>query len=183
MKKKLDFLNKLEMVTEFLGKMQMRIAAYLFFMSMLLSTVYAEDISIAEIENSLEAKSNHECLGDNCPSKEIADKLVSNNTKNSVLQPMIMAKIVVLNKITAKSQEVKLALGEVKFFGNLSIEIHKCIKNTSLYNNYSLMLMSIFDNKLDDDKLLVFHGWIVSQYPSLSTLEHPVYEVIGKDCL
>ena len=45
------------------------------------------------------------------------------------------------------------------------------------------MLLTIFDNKIDDDNLSVFHGWIVSSNPSISTFEHPVYEVIAVDCI
>ena len=72
--------------------------------------------------------------------------------------------------------------GEVRFFGNLSIEVHKCIKSADPFNANNLILLTIFDNKIEDDNLSVFHGWIVSSNPSISTLEHPVYEVIAVGC-
>lgn len=138
--------------------------------------VYGEEVAINEIDNiieSLQEKSN----------TELETPKTITNSDNKDLHYKDTAKLIVLNKITAKSRELELKLGEVKFFGNLSIEVHKCIKNASPYDDYSLILITVFDNKLDDDKLLVFHGWIVSKYPSLSTLEHPVYEVIPIDCL
>ncbi len=93
------------------------------------------------------------------------------------------AELIILNKITAKQRREIFNLGEVRFFGNLSIKVHKCIKNTNSFNENNLMLLTVFDNKIDDDNLLVFHGWVVSSNPSLSTLEHPIYEVIPVDCV
>ena len=61
--------------------------------------------------------------------------------------------------------------------------VHKCVKSTDPFNANNLMLLTIFDNKIDDENLSVFHGWIVSSNPSISTLEHPVYEVIAVDCI
>lgn len=93
------------------------------------------------------------------------------------------AKIIVLNKITAKSELTEFKLGMIKFFGNLSIEVHKCVRNADPVRSANLVLITVFDNKLDNDKLLVFHGWMDSSNLSISTLEHPVYELIPVDCV
>ena len=110
-----------------------------------------------------------------------------NNTltpgKEADLQTTAKAKIIVLNKITAKAEEVILSFGEVKFFGNLSIELRQCIKSDDPYQPDNMVLLSIFDNKTGDELVSVFDGWILSSSPSLSILEHPVYEVIVRDCL
>ena len=94
-----------------------------------------------------------------------------------------IAKIIILNKITAKSELIEFKLGKVKLFGNLSVEVHKCAKNTDPLKSSNLVLLTVFDNKFDDNKLLVFHGWMDSSNLSISTLEHPVYEVIPMDCV
>ena len=93
------------------------------------------------------------------------------------------AKIIILNKITAKSEAVEFKLGGAKSFGNISIKVHKCAKNTDPLKSSNLILITVFDNKIDNDKLLVFHGWMDSSNLSISTLEHPVYEVIPMDCI
>jgi hypothetical protein len=92
-------------------------------------------------------------------------------------------KLIILNKITTKSTEYILKIGEVKLFGNLSVELHKCIKGTDPYNANNWMLLTILDNKVEKENLVVFHGWVLSSNTSLSTLEHPVYEVIPLDCI
>lgn len=93
------------------------------------------------------------------------------------------AEIIILNKITAKATKEKLNLNEVKYFGNLSIEVKKCLKNTDLLNPNNMILVSIYDNKIDEDNILIFQGWLISANPSISTFEHPVYEIIALNCL
>jgi hypothetical protein len=165
--------------------------------------VYATDVDFREVEASLGFKQNVECTKQPC-AVDIDDlldtlnseyvnekgnvKLIDTQEKKEKSQnlPLIKtnkAELIVLNKITAKSVKRIFHLGEVQFFGNLSIEIHKCIKSSDPFNNNDLMLLTIFDNKIEDDNLSVFHGWIFSFYPSISTLEHPVYEVIPVSCV
>lgn len=93
------------------------------------------------------------------------------------------AKIVILNKITAKSELLKFELNKAKSFGNLSVEVHKCAKNTNPLRPSNLVLITVFDNKPDGNKSLVFDGWMDSSNLAISTVEHPVYEIIPRDCL
>jgi hypothetical protein len=165
---------------------------------------FAREIDLSEIEKALGVQMKSECKEPPCPVdvNSLLDKLTiedskkehkpSNlndteeaieNSKNSPLMKMGQAELIILNKITAKSTRDVFRIGEVKFFGNLSIEVHKCVKSTDPFNSNNLILLTIFDNKIEDDNLSVFHGWIVSSNPSISTLEHPVYEVIAVNCI
>lgn len=166
-------------------------------------TINAKDIDLQDIEKALGVKVKSECKKPPCPVdvNDLLDRLTHEHakerkaskltdtpqaiesSKNSPLMKMEKAELIVLNKITAKSVKKTFNLGEVQFFGNLSIEVHKCVKSTDPFNANNLMLLTIFDNKIDDDNLSVFHGWIVSSNPSISTLEHPVYEVIAVNCI
>ena len=164
----------------------------------------ANDLNLLDIEKALGVKVKSECKEAPCPVdvNSLLDKLTHEhakerqaasqltdtaqaieNSKDSPLMKMGRAELIVLNKITAKSTRKTFNLGEIKFFGNLSIEVHKCIKSIDPFNANNLMLLTIFDNKIEDDNLSVFHGWIVSSKPSISTLEHPVYEVIAVNCI
>lgn len=165
---------------------------------------YAKTIDILDIEQALGVKAKSTCSTPPCPVDvdSLLDKLIHEHSKAhqdskltdtqqaidaskdaGPLVKMSRAELIILNKITTKSKRTIFTLGEVKFFGNLSIEVHKCIKSTDPFNANNLMLLTIFDNKIDDDNLAVFHGWVISSNPSLSTLEHPVYEVIPVDCI
>ncbi len=113
---------------------------------------------------------------------EKSNQLIENVGINN-LRKMPYAEIIVLNKITTKYENIKLKVGEVKYFGNLSIELNKCVNDPSPQRPNNYLLLSIFDNKIDDDKISIFHGWMISNNHSISTLEHPVYEVIPVSCL
>ncbi|AFB21227.1 DUF2155 domain-containing protein [Rickettsia canadensis] len=91
-------------------------------------------------------------------------------------------KIIVLNKITATSKEMNFTVGEEQYFGNIKIKLHKCIKNLDPYNEDNYLLMTITEYKIDEDPNLLFQGWMTSSSISLSTFEHPIYEIFAKDC-
>jgi len=93
------------------------------------------------------------------------------------------ASIVVLNKITAKSELVKFELNKAKSFGHLSMEVHKCAKNINPLRPTNLMLIKVLELKTDGNKSLVFDGWMDSSNLAISVLEHPVYEIMPRDCL
>lgn len=93
------------------------------------------------------------------------------------------ATIIALNKITAKSQELKLHVGESKYFYNIEIKIHKCIKNLDKYLPDNKVLLTITEYKINEDPATVFQGWLFSSNLSISTFEHPVYEVFPTNCI
>lgn len=93
------------------------------------------------------------------------------------------AEIIALNKITAQSQKLLLKLNELQYFGNIAITVHKCVKVLDPYNLNNMILMTITENTIDDDPIIVFQGWLMSADISVSTLVHPVYEIFAKDCL
>lgn len=168
------------------------------------SNSLAEEIEISDIERSLlnKKRSNAESAPvSSSPEVEaLLDKLVQDHAQKreeakhrgdqeqmeEAAEEAVKigrAEIIILNKITAKSARVKLELGEVRFFGNLSVEVHRCIKNPDPLDNNNFMLLSAFDHKIDDDNASIFHGWMLSSNPSVSTLEHPVYEIFPVNCI
>lgn len=163
---------------------------------------YADAIDLSDIEKALGINSQPECLEENCTididsllddlkseyieQKKSASDNMQDIEKQSALESLEIADkahLTVVNKITAKSQNVFFNLGEKKFFGNLSLEVHKCIKNIDPFEENDFILLSVLHNQMDDDSKLIFHGWINSFAPAISTLEHPIYEIIPKKCI
>ena len=85
------------------------------------------------------------------------------------------ARIVALNKVTAKSKEMIISSSEEKYFGNIQIKIHQCIPSTDPYYPDNTALLTVTENKLDDDSVVIFQGWMSSANLSVATFEHPVY--------
>ncbi|MCC8398734.1 MAG: DUF2155 domain-containing protein [Rickettsia endosymbiont of Labidopullus appendiculatus] len=108
---------------------------------------------------------------------------IQNNVEHAELKNCTSGKVIALNKITATSKELLLKPNEPQFFGNIQIKLHKCIKNLDPYNGDNYMLLTIIEHKIDEDPMLIFQGWLISSSISVSTFEHPIYEIFAKDCL
>ena len=87
-----------------------------------------------------------------------------------------------LDKITAKFSEFNINVGDTDKFGSLSIEIFKCIKRPPEEIPEDFVLLKIFDEINTDEPKLIFSGWMLSSSRSLSSLEHPTYDIWIKDC-
>lgn len=92
------------------------------------------------------------------------------------------AKIVAINKITAKSRQITVEIGKSSYFDNIELKLYKCWKSSDPYIQNNQILISVLENKFDEDPKLIFEGWLISLEPALSTFEHPVYEVLAVDC-
>ncbi|RYE06556.1 MAG: DUF2155 domain-containing protein [Rickettsiaceae bacterium] len=90
--------------------------------------------------------------------------------------------IVAINKITAKIKNISLKPKEFEYFGNIKIIAHSCHKIPIAYDVDYQALFGISEEKIDEDSEIVFQGWMFSSDISLSTFEHPVYEVFLQSC-
>lgn len=88
-----------------------------------------------------------------------------------------------LNKVTARSSEVKAPIGKAVDFGNLQITAKKCVSSPSGEKPENAALLEIWDQMPGEEKKLAFSGWMFSSTPGLSTLEHPVYNITVISCL
>lgn len=87
-----------------------------------------------------------------------------------------------LDKITAKFSEFNINVGEKLKFGSLNIKVHACQKRPPEEIPENFILLEIFDEIDSKNPITVFSGWMLSSSPSLSTLEHPTYDIWAKDC-
>jgi hypothetical protein len=87
-----------------------------------------------------------------------------------------------LNKITAKTSELKVKVGGEIEFGKLTIKAHKCWQAPLDQRPESKILLEIFETDAKGVKSRIFYGWMLASSPSLSGLEHPIYDVIALGC-
>ncbi len=88
--------------------------------------------------------------------------------------------ISILNKITANVLEVKLNLKENYFHDELRIYPIYCKINEPNERPEVSAYLNIYDKK-NNDKL--FAGWMLKTLPSVSSLEHSLYDVWINDCI
>ena len=87
--------------------------------------------------------------------------------------------ISILNKITANVSQVKLHLKENYFHDELRIYPIYCKINDPDERPEVSVYLNIYDKK-NNDKL--FAGWMLKTLPSVSSLEHPLYDIWINDC-
>lgn len=91
-----------------------------------------------------------------------------------------------LNKTTAKTSILELKVGEKFIFGSIKIIPHRCWQSPLDQKPENKILLEIFESKTDsDDKIVekrIFYGWMFSSSPSISGLEHPIYDIIAINC-
>lgn len=87
-----------------------------------------------------------------------------------------------LNKVTARISQLEVPVGTSTRFGNLEIIVRRCWKTPSNERPENAARLEIIDRKPGDSPVAAFNGWMFSSSPSLSGLEHPVYDVVVLRC-
>ena len=91
------------------------------------------------------------------------------------MEPPLNEKMV--DKITAKTSDIHILLGETKKFGLLEIKALQCGGIKSLVepgHAAYIQVKDLSDNK--NEQIFVFNGWTFSTSTTLRPLDHPVYD-------
>jgi hypothetical protein len=82
-----------------------------------------------------------------------------------------------LDKVTARTRRFYAAVGESTRFGTLEITVGDCLVNTPDAPPESVAYLTIVDHKPGQAAEKLFAGWMFASTPSLSALDHGVYDV------
>lgn len=93
------------------------------------------------------------------------------------------AVILAINKVTTKHKIIEIAINDKAYFGNISITAHKCNKVNNSYAQDNQIFIDVTEYSLNNDPKLLFKGWMMSSSPSLSTIEHPIYQILAIKCV
>jgi hypothetical protein len=91
--------------------------------------------------------------------------------------------IKILDKVSSKTNLLKLKVGEEKKFQNLLIKSLKC-KNSEFDDNPEITAyIQVQDlvNK-DNNEVFIFNGWTFSSSPAINPFDHPVYDIWLTKC-
>ena len=85
--------------------------------------------------------------------------------------------IKILDKVSSKTNLLRLKIGEQKKFQNLLIKSLKC-KNSEFDDNPEItayiQVKDLVNN--DNNEVFVFNGWTFSSSPVINPFDHPVYD-------
>jgi hypothetical protein len=125
--------------------------------------------SFEEIDNSTDDIVSNDSIKDK---KEILPK---NNSSS--------AKFIGLDKITAKTSDIIINLGETKNFGPLEIKVLKCGKISSENKNDSVAYLQVKDmSENQNEKVFIFNGWTFASDPTIAPFDHAIYDLQLVNC-
>ncbi len=87
-----------------------------------------------------------------------------------------------LDKVTARTLDLVIPIGETVRYGTLEITSRQCLKKPPEETPETSTFLEIRELKSDEGPKMVFSGWMFASSPALNALEHPVYDVWVIDC-
>ena len=88
-----------------------------------------------------------------------------------------------LNKVSGKISKIKIEDNNETYFGTLKIIVRTCKKSLPDDPPESSAFIQIWDKKFDKEKKKIFSGWMFSSSPSISSVDHAVYDVWVIECM
>jgi len=91
--------------------------------------------------------------------------------------------IKILDKVSSKTNLLKLTIGEELNFQNLLIKSLKC-KNSEFDDNPEITAyIQVKDlTNRDNNEVFIFNGWTFSSSPAINPFDHPVYDIWLTKC-
>ena len=86
--------------------------------------------------------------------------------------------IKILDKVSSKTDLLKLSIGEEFRFKSLLIKSLKC-KNSEFDDNPEITAYIQVQNltNKDNNEVFIFNGWTFSSSPAVNPFDHPVYDI------
>ena len=115
--------------------------------------------------------------------ENIENKIIKNKKRITQKDKIPRAKLIGVDKITSKTFEIIVNLGETKKFGLLEIKVLKCGKENSQSTNGKVAYLQVKDlTENQDEKVFIFNGWTFSSDPSLTPFDHAIYDLQLVNC-
>jgi len=93
------------------------------------------------------------------------------------------AELDILDKVSSKTSNIKIKIGEETIFQNLVINILKCQNSQFDDNPETTAYIQVKDiKKINKDKVFIFNDWTFASSPSIRPFDHPVYDIWLKKC-
>ena len=158
----------------------------IFFISFFVnSTLFSEDkISTVPLLNLEELKpSFEEVENDNSNNQSTSESQLKKKDKKIPSTKNKSVNMLGLDKITAKTSELNIKIGETKKFGPLEIKVLKCGKEKSSKDNANVAYLQVRDiSKSENEKVFIFNGWTFSSDPTIAPFDHAIYDLQLVNC-
>ena len=111
------------------------------------------------------------------------DMQTNEEFSSSIKSDKVYINLRALNKITAKTSEIRMIEGEKKYFGSLEIKALKCqtSKEKDISDTVAYIQVKDLSSK-DNNQVFLFNGWTFASSPTLRSIDHPVYDLWITSC-
>ena len=93
------------------------------------------------------------------------------------------AEINILDKVSSKSSNIKIEIGNETIFQNLEINILKCQNSKFDDDPEVTAYMQVKDlTSKNKNQVFIFNGWTFASSPSIKPFDHPIYDIWLKKC-
>ena len=153
-----------------------------FFISLFFLNFYdlnsQEKVNLQDLQPSFEEESEIQGSENNVETSKIKTK-----KKKSIDTNETVVKLRALDKITAKTSDINIVIGNKKRFGYLEILPKRCARSKENKGDGVTAYLQVKDlSDKKDDKVFVFNGWTFSSSTTLKTFDHPVYDLWLTGC-
>ena len=122
--------------------------------------------------------------------EKIKDKNITLNKSDdissepkSLKDDKVYINLTALDKITAKTSSIKLAIGDKKIFGSLEIQALKCQLSEGSDTSDAVAYIQVKDlSAKDNNQVFLFNGWQFASSPTLQSIDHPIYDLWITSC-
>lgn len=100
------------------------------------------------------------------------------------MEDMSVVVVRTIDKMSARTHTFDIPVGKTVKFGNsLFIKPRACRRSSPIDQPESAAFLQIWERKAhEDESRWIFSGWMFASNPSLSAMDHPVYDVWVIDC-
>jgi hypothetical protein len=98
------------------------------------------------------------------------------------MEPYDTAVVRVLDKGTARVEQIEIPVGKPMVLGHIQIDLRSCQQTPAEEEPEAAAFMVIGEIKPGAPEAILFRGWMFASNPSLSALEHPLYDVWVISC-
>tara|TARA_B100000029_G_C16861426_1_gene699470 strand:+ start:140 stop:544 length:405 start_codon:yes stop_codon:yes gene_type:complete len=93
------------------------------------------------------------------------------------------AELNILDKVSSKTSNIKVKIGDEFTFQNLLINVLKCQNSKFDDDPEVTAYMQVKDLKsTNKNKVYIFNGWTFASSPSIRPFDHPIYDIWLKKC-
>ncbi len=135
---------------------------------------YIEEDAVSKLDSVIKTPAKNENTD-----KDTEKKLVSNSDKTTENNIVMLRG---LNKVIGRISTLEIPLGTISNFENLEIIARKCWKAPPEDRPENAALLEINEIRAGEAPKQIFLGWMFSSSPSISGLEHPVYDITMLSC-